>query len=114
MASVPDSVRFPHYVRLYKVVEETSFSDGDEVVLYEGKCLVYGSDQMRTFKSDNVIKSDKAIDIPQIVKGAGGGGVMADIEDYNGSRKGMVVTSAYAGRYGKYEGTTVYLNIAHS
>ena len=111
---VADSVRFPHRIRLYRRDDETSFSDGEETLLYEGKCLIYGSSQMRTFKTDGVIKCDYAADVPEILYGVGEGGVLADIEDFNGRKTGLQVTSCYAGWYGKRKGSTIYLNISQN
>ncbi|MEB3372637.1 hypothetical protein SFC43_01480 [Bacteroides sp. CR5/BHMF/2] len=48
---------------------ETSFSEGEKVILYEGICRKYGNTSLRTFKADNVIKADYALSIPGIIEG---------------------------------------------
>lgn len=113
MEARKQGIRFPHTIKIYRLTDETSFSDGTEEILYQGECLVYGSSQLRTFRTDNVIKCDYAVDIPHVLRGVSGG-CQADIEDFNGAKIGLLVTSCYSGYYGSREGSTIYLNISNN
>lgn len=99
--------RFPHTCRVYKISDETSWDDGVETVLYEGKCNKYGSSNLRTFKTDNVLKGDYAVDIPGLVKDVCTGCIL-DVTDYTGTNKKLTVTDAYPTEMG----TTVYFNMS--
>ena len=70
--------RFPHTCKVYRISGETSFDEGNETVLYVGKCNKYGRTSPRTSTKDNVIKVDYAVDIPGLVKGV----VSGDIVDF--------------------------------
>ena len=61
--------RHPHKCTVYRIIGEDSFSDGEKVILYEGICRKEGSTNLRTFKTDNVIKSDYLLSLPGIVEG---------------------------------------------
>lgn len=41
--------RFPHTCKVYRISGETSFDEGNETVLYVGRCHKYGSTSLRTF-----------------------------------------------------------------
>lgn len=99
--------RFPHTCKVYRMEGETSFNEGRETVLYEGKCNKYGSSNLRTFKTDNVVKGDYAVDIPGLVKGIRPGDLV-DVSDYTGEAKRILVTDAYPTEMG----TTVYFNLS--
>ena len=109
--------RFPHTCKVYRISGETSFDEGNETVLYVGKCNKYGrtsprtstngSTSLRTFTKSNVIKSDYAIDIPGLVKGIIAGDLV-DVTDYGGSFESCVVTDCYPTEMG----TTLYFNLA--
>ena len=100
--------RFPHTCKIYRKVGETSFHDAtEEITLYEGKCHKYGSSNLRTFKSNDVIKGDYAVDIPGLVRGIRGGDIL-DFEDYSESVEGILISDCYASEMG----TTVYLNLS--
>ena len=85
--------RHPHKCTVYRIIGEDSFSDGEKVILYEGICRKEGSTNLRTFKTDNVIKSDYLLSLPGIVEG---------------TFTQCMVTDSYAGNLG----TTVYFNLA--
>lgn len=106
MAKV-NNPRFPHTCRVYRMEGESSFSEGEPVVLYEGCCNKYGNSSLRTFMSKNVIKGDYAVDIPGLVKGILPGDFL-DYEDFSGSRKRCLVADGYASEMG----TTVYFNLS--
>lgn len=99
--------RFPHTCKVYRISGETSFDEGNETVLYVGKCNKYGSTNLRTFTKSNVIKSDYAIDIPGLVKGIIAGDLV-DVTDYGGSFESCMVTDCYPTEMG----TTLYFNLA--
>lgn len=102
--------RFPHTCKVYRVDGETPFDDGAESVFYEGKCAMYGSTTLRTYKQAGVIKGEYAVDIPKLVKGVRSGD-MLDVTDYNGTYTECVVTNSMPVIYGKFEGTTIYFNL---
>lgn len=97
--------RHPHYCRIYRHIGATNFSKGEEVTLYEGICRKEGSTNLRTFKTNNVLKSDYLLSLPGIVEGIHSGD-MIDVTDRQGEIKGCMVTDAYAGNLG----TNVYFN----
>ena len=99
--------RFPHTFKVYRISGETSFDEGNETVLYVGRCHKYGSTSLRTFTKSNVIKSDYAIDIPGLAKGIIAGDLV-DVTDYGGSFESCVVTDCYPTEMG----TTLYFNLA--
>ena len=85
--------------------EETSFSDGEKTVLYEGECRKESSGNLRTFRTANVIKGDYAVYIPGIIKGISSG-YLIDVTDFGGTYEGCKITDADIGNLG----TTVYFN----
>ena len=93
--------RHPHKCTVYRIIGEDSFSDGEKVILYEG------STNLRTFKTDNVIKSDYLLSLPGIVEGILAGDLI-DVTDRQGTFTQCMVTDSYAGNLG----TTVYFNLA--
>lgn len=97
--------RHPHVCRIYRKEGATNFSKGTEVVLYEGACRKEGSTNLRTFKTNNVLKCDYALSLPGIIEGIMSGDLI-DVTDRQGEYKGCMVTDAYAGNLG----TTVYFN----
>lgn len=99
--------RFPHTCKVYRISGETSFDEGNETVLYVGRCHKYRSTSLRTFTKSNVIKSDYAIDIPGLAKGIIAGDLV-DVTDYGGSFESCVVTDCYPTEMG----TTLYFNLA--
>ena len=99
--------RFPHTCKVYRISGETSFDEGNETVLYVGRCHKYGSTSLRTFTKSNVIKSDYAIDIPGLAKGIIAGDLV-DVTDYGGSFESCVVADCYPTEMG----TTLYFNLA--
>lgn len=103
---IPDNPRHPHWCRIYRVTGADSFSDGEETVLYEGACRKEGSTTLRTFRTDNVIKSDYMLSVPGIVGGILTGDLL-DVTDRQGTFLACPVTDSYAGNLG----TTVYFNL---
>lgn len=102
-----ENPRHPHTCRIYRLEGATNFSKGTEKVLYEGVCRKEGSTNLRTFKTNNVVKSDYGLSLPGTIKGIRSGD-MVDVIDRQGEYKGCLVTDAYAGNLG----TTVYFNVA--
>lgn len=97
--------RHSHKCRIYRRLGATNFSKGEEKVLYEGICRKEGSTTLRTFKTNNVLKSDYMLSLPGIVEGILSGDLI-DVVDRQGEYKGCMVTDSYAGNLG----TTVYFN----
>ena len=102
--------RFPHTCKVYQVTDETPLEDGVESVFYEGECNMYGSTTLRTYKQDNVIKGEYAVDIPHLVKGVNSGDLL-DVTDFNGTFTACVITNSYPVIYGSRTGTTIYFNL---
>lgn len=98
--------RFPHRCKIYRMIGETSFSDGTEEVLYEGECRKYSNTSLRTSHTENVIKSDYAISLPGIIEGIKTG-YLIDVTDRVGDFNECVVSDCYPGNLG----TTVYFNL---
>ena len=107
MAKKINNPRFPHTCKVYRMEGETSFSDGSEVLLYQGECRKESSTSLRTFKTDNVVKGDYALYVPGTVTGILAGDLI-DVTDRNGTYKRCMVTECYAGNLG----TTVFFNMA--
>lgn len=99
--------RHPHTCTIYRISGETSFDEGERTVLYEGVCRKEGSTNIRTFKTENVYKSDYLLSIPGTVVGILSGD-MVDVTDRQGTFEGCMVVESYAGNLG----TTVYFNLA--
>lgn len=98
--------RFPHYCKIYARNNETSFSDGEEVIIYEGVCNKYGSTSLRTFKTNGVIRSEYAVDIPGLVPGISQG-TLIDVTDGTGTITRAIITESYPTSLG----TTAYFDI---
>lgn len=103
----PNNHQYPHTCTIYRMENETSFSDGEKALLYEGKCRKYSSTSLRTFKTDNVLKGDYALSIPGTIMGIKAGD-MIDVTDTCGTFIGCMVADCYAGNLG----TTVCFNLA--
>lgn len=103
----PDNPRFPHRCVIYRMEGESSFSEGERVVLYEGVCRKYSNTVLRTFKAENVVKTDYALSVPGILEGVKDGYLM-DVTDRTGTFRGCMVADCYPGNLG----TTVYFNLA--
>ena len=103
--------RFPHTCKVYRLVGENEFTDGEVEVIYEGECSVYSNSNMRMFAERNVEKADFAVDIPKLIKGIGGA-CYIDAEDYNRTYERQLVLKPQPVQYGEREGTTLYFNIA--
>lgn len=98
--------RHPHVCRIYRMAGVTNFSKGTEKVLYEGVCRKGGSTNLRTFKTNDVVKSDYSLSLPGTVEGIHSGDLV-DVTDRQGVYKRCEVTDAYAGNLG----TTVFFNL---
>lgn len=101
-----DNPRHPHTCKIYRMTGETSFHDGEEKILYEGKCRKYGNSSIRTFQTKNVVKGDYALSVPGIIEGILSGDLI-DVTDRQGSFFRCIVTDCYATNLG----TTVYFNL---
>ena len=58
---------YPHKCKIVRMVGMTEFSDGEELILYEGECVMFGSGQMRKFQLGNVVKADYCVEIPYVL-----------------------------------------------
>lgn len=102
--------RFPHTVRVYRVIGENEFTDGEELVLYEGRCRNYTTRSSRT--SMQTITSQYTLSIPSLVMAKAGDRVAVD--DYTGHYLG-VITEATTNNIGdvtdtEFGGTNIYWN----
>lgn len=110
--------RWPHTCKIYERTDDpfsTGVKDGEEPqenVAYEGKCFKYGASTMRTFRTDNVIKADFAVDIPALITGVKSG-YLIDVHDDCGDYLSMEISDLQPVRYGRFVGTTLYFNYAH-
>lgn len=68
--------RHPHTCVVYRMVGETSFSDGEKVILYEGKCRKYTTKGLRG--STVTSNSQYTLSIPAVVKSVAGDTVEVD------------------------------------
>lgn len=64
---------FPHYCLIKRVSDVTSFSDGEETIIYQGACRRESSANIRTFKQGTssvgqVVYGDFRVSIPGIEK----------------------------------------------
>ena len=91
--------RHPHKCTVYRIIGEDSFSDGEKVILYEGICRKEGSTNLRTFKTDNVIKSDYLLSLPGIVEGILAGDLI-DVTDRQGTFTQCMVTDRLCRKFG--------------
>lgn len=101
--------RHPHRCTIYRLVDETSFSDGEKVILYEGACRKETTTNLRTFKTDGVIKSDYLVSLPGTVGGILAGDLI-DVTDRQGEFMECIISDSYAGNLG----TNVYFNLPKS
>ncbi len=100
--------RHPHHCKIYRLSDVTSWSDGEEIVLYEGVCRKYGNTSIRTFQGNSgVVKADYALSIPGQLSGIQTGDLV-DVTDLNGSVKAALITDCHTGNLG----TTAYFNIS--
>ena len=99
--------RHPHTCVVYRMTKATNFSQGEKVILYKGACRKEGSTNLRTFKSNNVVKADYLLSLPGTIEGIHAGDLV-DVTDRQGEYKGCMVTDCYAGNLG----TSVHFNIA--
>lgn len=101
---------YPDHCKIYTMSEQTQFKKGEEIVLYCGECVKYGSSQMRKFVNGNVIKADFCVDIPYVVHDIYSG-MKLDVRDSQGVFKGCEIVLAFAESvFGM--GTTVFFNVA--
>ena len=76
---------------IYRMVGETSFSDGEKIVVYDGACDKQANTSVRNFSKDNVSKSDMVVFLPGIIDVREG-----DLMDYVGhgsdKKDGILIT----------------------
>ena len=107
--------RFPHRCVIYGMSDPTPFSDGERVVLWEGRCRKESNTSIRTFKgSDSVLKSDYRVQLGALVGGDLPGDADAAHDGKQGEECGAVVSGIKAGMYidvtdrqGSFEGLTI-------
>lgn len=86
--------RWPHSCRIYRIKGESSFSDGEIEILYEGKCRKYNNTSIRTFTGkDSVITTDYGLSLPGQVCGIIG--ALCDVTDFNGTLTRVTITDCY-------------------
>lgn len=102
---------FPHTCKIYRIIGEDEFTEGEEEIIYEGECRDEGNSAMRTYQTDGVMKSDHAVQIPHLVVGVTNE-CKIDIKNDCVELKDMTLTNCQPFRYGKRVGTTVMYNEA--
>ena len=100
---VIDNPRHPHHCVIYRIVGETSFSDGEKLVIYEGKCRKYTTRGARTTAVTTT--SQYTLSVPAVVKAMTGD--IVEVDDKIGHFVGNV-TEVNAGNLG----TDIYWNNA--
>lgn len=93
--------RHPHTCIIYRIEGETSFDDGERVVIYEGACRKFNTRNART--SDRTLTSQYTLSVPATVKALAGDWV--EVDDYVGHFEGRIA-EVNAGNLG----TLVYWN----
>ncbi len=123
-------IRFPHRCVIYSISNVTPFSEGNRVVLWEGRCRKESNTSVRTFKgTDGVFKSDYRVQLGSLPGGSLPGdanaaydgiegkecgaivngvvaGLLMDVVDGQGELVGLTISESYVGNLG----TTVYCN----
>ena len=116
--------RFPHRCEIYYMDGVGSFSDGEKVTVWMGRCRKESNTSIRTFKgSESVIKCDYRVQLGALVGGNCCGdkdaapdgrygeecgaivegikaGMLIDIEDRQGNFTSLTISDAYAGELG--------------
>lgn len=100
-----ENKRFPHRCKVYRMTEETAFSDGEEEILYEGECRNYNNTSLRTFyestQAGRVVRADFGVSIPLSDKSfMARSGDLLDVELPNESVKGVMISDIYIGTMG--------------
>lgn len=104
MIKHPSNKAFQDECRIYRTIGATSFSEGEEVVLYEGKCDVQIPMTIRTFKSNDVLLTDHAVYIKKQLEGI----VSGDIVDIT-LQTGVKMVSSVSECYSRSMGTMIIL-----
>lgn len=126
-----ENPRWPHICKLCRYEGVSAFSEGEEVILYEGKCRKYSNDSIRSFftntSAGKILNADYATSVP--INGEGylinedgsralvnGKEVHYDFQLHAGEelsfvdrqqeRKELYITDVYAGNLGM----TIYFN----
>lgn len=103
-----DNPRWPHWCKIYRFEGETNWDEGQEKVLYEGKCRKYGNTSIRTFEGNSgVQKADYALSIPGQLEGVLTGDLV-DIIDRCGEIRAAILSDCHTGNMG----TTVFFNLS--
>lgn len=100
---------FPHCCRVYRIVNEDEFSDGEEQVIYCGLCRDEGNSAMRTYQQGGVMKSDHAIYIPVFLKGVSNDCYIDIVNDCVELER-LQISSCQPVQYGNRVGTTIMYN----
>ena len=91
--------RFPHTCKIYRMTESTPFDEGQEVIIYEGKCRKYTN----TSKFNEVLISKYGLSIPGTLPIKAGD--LLNVTDITGTYSGSIIEVS-AGNLG----TTVFFN----
>lgn len=102
--------RFPHKCIVYRETCSPFNDDVERTYLYGSEeewceCRKESSTSKRTFKTDNVIRSDYRLSLPGQVKGIHGGDLI-DVTDLQGTYERCEVTDTFATNLG----TSVFFN----
>jgi hypothetical protein len=100
--------RFPHTCAIYRLVGVTNLNDGEKSVLYEGECRKESSTNLRTFKTNNVIKADYRVALPIKGKCDIKAGDFVDVTDFSGAYTGCLIAEVYPSNLG----TSIYFNLS--
>lgn len=101
--------RFPHWCKIYKLEGCDAWSDGEEVVIYEGECRKWNNDSLRNFYKETsagrVSDADYCVSVPP-TKEPIKLGYLIDVEDKIGKIERVAILDVYMGNLG----TNIYIN----
>ena len=97
--------RWPHTCEIYSVEGETSFADGEKVIIWRGLCRKEITSQGQGH--ENVLNSDYRVNLGEVVDGKEIGaivpgikaGMFIDVTDLQGTST-LTIKDAYAGNLG--------------
>lgn len=101
--------RFPHHCRVYNLVDADEWSEGEEILVYDGECRLYNNDSIRNFdrktNRGRISYGDYAVNIPD-TESAFRCGLFIDVDDGVSVRRRIPILDVYRGNLG----STLYIS----